>query len=106
MSTHQAQSEAAILAGAWDTLLAEASAWITASSGGEHSDPRPYFAQNVVYLLRGQFADAWKTHPLCLETEQDIAAVKGWMDALVEAQPDNGYVQLVMGLFLAQSGKS
>lgn len=105
MNSHQEASEAAIAAGAWDTLLAEASAWIQQQPAG-HRDPRPHFAHNVAYLVHGRFAEAWQTHALCLEAEEDIAAVKAWVDALASRQPDNGYVQLVLGLFLAQSGQS
>ena len=98
--------ESAILAGAWDTLLTEASAWSKRQEAAETKDPRPYFAENVVYLLRGQFADAWKAHALCLEAQDDIAAVKSWVDSLIARAPDNGHAHLVLGLFLSQSGRS
>ena len=82
MSTHQQQCEAAIVAGAWDTLIAESLAWSRDPDGAK--DPRPLFARNVVYLIQGRFADAWKTHALCLEAQEHIAAVGGWVKGLLE----------------------
>ena len=104
MSTYQQQCEAAIVAGAWDTLFAESLAWSRDPEGAK--DPRPLFARNVVYLLQGRFADAWKAHALCLEAEKDITTVQTWVKNLLDGHTDNGYTNLVMGLFLAQSGQS
>jgi tetratricopeptide (TPR) repeat protein len=104
MHTHQEQCEAAIMAGAWDTLFAEALAWSRDADGVK--DPRPLFARNVVYLVQGRFAEAWKTHALCLEAQQDITIVGAWVKELIERLGDSGYAHLVMGLFLAQSGQS
>ncbi len=59
-----------------------------------------------MYLLRGQFADARKTHARCPETQHDIATVKSWVDSLVERHPHNSHVHLIRGLFLSQSGQS
>ena len=33
------------------------------SAAGTDRDPRPHFALNVIHLLRGEFAEAWNTHP-------------------------------------------
>ncbi|MBX3306186.1 MAG: tetratricopeptide repeat protein, partial [Nitrospira sp.] len=104
MNTHQQQCEAAIVAGAWDTLFAESMAWSRDPDGAK--DPRPLFARNVVYLVQGRFADAWKTHALCLEAQEHIAAVGSWMNDLLEREGSSGYAHLVQGLFLAQSGQS
>jgi hypothetical protein len=104
MSIHQQQCEAALVAGAWDALFAESLAWSRDPDGAK--DPRPLFARNVVYLLQGRFADAWKTHALCLEAEKDIAAVGTWVKDLLDRHTDSGYTHLVMGLFLAQSGRT
>jgi tetratricopeptide (TPR) repeat protein len=106
MNSHPQQCEAAILAGAWDTLFAEASAWVVEHTDAGPGDPRAHFGQNVVYLLRGQFADAWKAHAACLEAEADFATVKAWVEDLLARHQDNGHAQLVTGLFLAQSGQS
>lgn len=90
--------------GAWDNVYAESMAWSRIPEGAK--DPRPLFARNVVYLLQGRFADAWKAHALCLETQQDIAAVGSWVNDLLARHVDCGYAHLIMGLFLAQSGQS
>ncbi|HRI39776.1 MAG TPA: tetratricopeptide repeat protein, partial [Nitrospira sp.] len=104
MHTHQEQCEAAIVAGAWDSLFAESLAWSRDPDGAK--DPRPLFARNVVYLVQGRFAEAWKTHALCLEAQEHIAAVGSWVNDLLERYGDSGYAYLVKGLFLAQSGQS
>ncbi|MFZ1802496.1 MAG: hypothetical protein WAU05_01120, partial [Nitrospira sp.] len=54
----------------------------------------------------GRFADAWKTHALCLEAAQDIAVVGEWVNDLLGREMECGYAHLVKGLFLAQSGQS
>ena len=69
-------------------------------------DPRPHFALNVIYLLRGEFAEAWNTHSKCLQEPEDIALVKTWIEGFVARQPEQANAHLVMGLFLAQSGQS
>ncbi|MEQ1846964.1 MAG: hypothetical protein ABL983_15465, partial [Nitrospira sp.] len=104
MNTHQQQCETAIVAGAWDALFADAMAWSRDPDGVK--DPRPLFARNVVYLVQGRFADAWKTHALCLEAAQDITVVGEWVNDLLGRQMECGYVHLIKGLFLAQSGQS
>ena len=104
MSTHQQQCEAAIVAGMWDSLFAESMAWSRDPDGAK--DPRPLFARNVVYLLQGRFADAWKAHALCLESQEHIAAVGSWANDLLDRHAECGYVHLIKGLFLAQSGQS
>src|SRR5689334_15178030 len=104
MDTHQYACEASIVVGDWDTVFAESLAWSREPNGA--NDPCSLFARNVVYLVQGRFADAWKVHALCLHTEQHIATVGAWVNALADRHTDSGYVHLVMGLFLAQSGQS
>ena len=53
-----------------------------------------------------EFAEAWKTHPKCLQEPEDIAQVKEWIEEFVARQSEQAYAHLVMGLFLAQSGQS
>jgi hypothetical protein len=52
--------EHALVHAEWSTVFAEAAAWVEAA--GPDGDPRAYFALNVVHLIRGEFASAWKTH--------------------------------------------
>lgn len=106
MSTHQPQCDAAILTGSWEALFAEAQTWSKEEEAAECRDPRPYFAENVVHLLQGRFAEAWRTHARCLEAESDIETVGAWVESLVDGQSDNSHVHLIRGLFLAQSGQS
>jgi len=60
----------------------------------------------VIHLLRGELAEAWKTHPKCLQEPEDIAQVKEWIEEFVARQSEQAYAHLVMGLFLAQSGQA
>ena len=96
--------EEAIIQGEWTTVSDTAEAWVCAA--GLKHDPRPYFALNVVQLLRGEFGAAWHTHERSLQDAAHIDAVKGWVDALVTDHPANTSVYLIAGLFLAQSGQS
>ena len=61
---------------------------------------------NAVYLLKGEFALAWKMYAKSLQDEADIADVREWVDHLNTTYPEEGYVHLLQGLFLAQSGQS
>ena len=61
---------------------------------------------NVVYLLRGQFGFAWKMHAQSLEAQEDIESVQAWVSQMQKDYPQIGTVQLVAGMFLAQSGQS
>ncbi|MDE3117727.1 MAG: tetratricopeptide repeat protein, partial [Nitrospirota bacterium] len=97
---------AAILAGNWETVRAEAAAWVREPDAKGQKDPRPSFALNVVHLLRGEFKEAWKTHAASLEAAEDIEQVRTWVDALLKEHPDQANVHLVGGLFLSQSGRS
>ncbi|GBL40017.1 UDP-N-acetylglucosamine--peptide N-acetylglucosaminyltransferase [Nitrospirota bacterium] len=106
MTDYQAQCETTLLAGQWDQALPATLAWARHSATSTDSDPRPYFALNVIYLLRGEFADAWNTHPKCLQELDDIAQVKEWVEAFVAGHLEQANAHLVMGLFLAQSGQS
>ncbi len=51
--------ESAIAAGQWDVVYEEASSWSDEADCG----PLPFFALNVVCLLRGDFAQAWRVYP-------------------------------------------
>src|SRR4026209_1098203 len=104
MADYQAQCETTLLDGQWDQAQHAALAW--ASHPATAQDPRPHFALNVIHLLRGEFAQAWKTHPKCLQEPDDIAQVKEWIEGIVARQPEQANAHLVSGLFLAQSGQS
>src|SRR6185295_20377948 len=104
MADYQAQCETTLMKGQWDTAQQATLAWARHPSTTQ--DPRPHFALNVIHLLRGEFADAWKTHTKCLQEPDDIAQVKEWIEGMVARQPAQATAHLVMGLFLAQSGRS
>ena len=106
MTDYQAQCEARLLEGQWDQAQQAALAWVRHLVTGADQDPRPHFALNVIHLLRGEFAEAWKTHSECLQEPDDIARVKEWIEEIVARQPEQANAHLVMGLFLAQSGQS
>ena len=106
MPDYHAQCETAMLDGRWDAVEPEARAWARNLPDGVEKDPRPHFALNVVHLIRGQFADAWQTHKRCLEEADDIAVVRQWVEDMLSRHQDNAQAQLVMGLFLSQSGES
>ena len=96
--------EEALVRGEWTTVSATAEAW--ACAVGLNRDPRPYFALNVVQLIRGEYGAAWQTHARALQEPADIDIVKSWVDALLKEQPENASIHFVAGLFLAQSGQS
>ena len=106
MSQHQTTCEAALLSGAWARAAEEALVWARHPETSGKRDPRPHFVLNVVHLLKGQFAEAWTSHALCLQDPDDIARVRAWVETLVAAHPDQATAHLVMGLFLSQSGES
>ena len=106
MTDYQAQCETTLLEGQWDRAEQVALAWVRHHAASTDHDPRPHFALNVIYLLRGEFAEAWKTHPNCLQEPHDIAQVKAWIEGIVARQAAQANAHLVMGLFLAQSGQS
>ncbi|HET8721702.1 MAG TPA: tetratricopeptide repeat protein, partial [Nitrospira sp.] len=106
MSQHQNTCEAALLSGAWEQAAEAALAWARHPAPGAPRDPRPHFVLNVIHLIKGQFAEAWSSHALCLQDPDDIARIKAWVETLVAAHPDQATVHLVMGLFLSQSGQS
>lgn len=106
MTDYQAQCETMLLEGQWDQAQQAALAWARHPATGTDRDPRPHFALNVIHLLRGEFAEAWNTHPKCLQEPEDIAQVKEWIEGFVARQSTQAYAHLVMGLFLAQSGQS
>ena len=102
--------EAAIVRGDWVAVHQQARAWTGELEGaavsGQPLDPRAYFALNVVQLLQGEVREAWKSHAKALQEAADVAAVRVWTEALLARHPTNAGVQLVVGLFLAQSGQS
>ena len=68
----------AIKLGDWSAVHQEASAWSEAPDAG----PRAFFALNVVYLLRGDFGNAWRVHAKCLQEPGDIQDVQEWVDQM------------------------
>src|SRR4051812_9239083 len=106
MTDYQAQCEAALLEGQWNQAQLAALAWIRHPSIGVDRNPRPYFALNVVHLLRGEFADVWNTHTKCLQEAEDIVQVKEWIEGFIARQSGQANAHLMKGLFLAQSGQS
>src|SRR5215216_2861187 len=102
--THLEPIVAAVLRGDWDAVHAAASDWI-ATLGAQH-DPLPHFAVNAVSLIRGDFKSAWAAHAKSLQEEGDIAAVRTWVDDLLQRHGDRATVQLLAGLCLSQSGQS
>ncbi|MDR4473569.1 MAG: tetratricopeptide repeat protein [Nitrospira sp.] len=98
--------ETALLAGDWDRLGYEAGAWVRAIEEAGEKDPRPYFALNVTHLIRGEFADAWRVHAHALQEAADIDRVGDWLRTILKQHPDNAQMNLIQGMFLAQSGQS
>ena len=94
--------EQAILKGDWDAVLIAATHWTQSETVG----PRAFIALNIVYLLEGEFALAWKMYAKSLQEEADIANVREWVDRLSTTHPEEGSVHLLQGMFLAQSGQS
>ncbi len=68
----------AIGQGDWSLVLQEARRWSEQLECG----PLPFFALNVVHMLRGNFSDAWKMYPRAFGEEADIQLVREWMDRL------------------------
>ncbi|MCA9474935.1 MAG: hypothetical protein KC563_03875, partial [Nitrospira sp.] len=66
--------KSAMVAGQWDEVCEVAKRWVEEPDCG----PRPYFALNVVYLLRGDFSQAWKVFPQALAEESDKDVVRVW----------------------------
>lgn len=98
--------ETALLAGDWDRLGYEAGVWVRAIEEAGEKDPRPYFALNVTHLIRGEFADAWRVHAHALQEAADIDRVGDWLRTILKQHPDNAQMNLIQGMFLAQSGQS
>ena len=94
--------EQALIKGDWEQVFDLATQWSQSQSSG----PPAFFSLNVIYLLRGEFALAWKMHAKSLHEEEDIKQVQEWVGSVLEAYPNEGYVHLIHGLFLAQSGQS
>ena len=96
MTDYQAQCEARLLEGQWDQAQQTALAWARNPAIGTDHDPRPHFALNIIYLLRGEFAQAWDAHAKCLEESEDIAQVKEWIEGFVARQSEQANAHLVM----------
>ena len=73
--------EAALLAGDWGRLERDARAWVRAVESTGEKDPRPYFALNILHLIRGNFPAAWKLHAQALQEADDIALLRYLMKA-------------------------
>ena len=83
--------ERAILGGDWDAVRDAATAWMESETAG----PRAFFALNVVYLLKGEFALAWKMYAKSLQEEADIANVREWVDRLSQTYPEDGAIRSI-----------
>jgi hypothetical protein len=59
----------------------------------------PFFAVNVVCLLRGDFAQAWRVYPQALGEEADVQCVREWVLYLKEHYADSPHVALFEGIF-------
>ncbi|MFM7840347.1 MAG: tetratricopeptide repeat protein, partial [Nitrospira sp.] len=96
----------AIVRGDWATVVRDATLWMQSLQRTAKRDPRPAFALNVVHLIRGEFAAAWKVHAQFLQEGEDLTKVREWVEAMAAARTEDGHIQLVLGLFLAQGGQS
>ena len=76
MPDYQAQCEAMLLEGQWDQAQQTALAWARHPATGTDRHPRPHFALNVIHLLRGEFAEAWNSHPKCLQEPKTLPRSK------------------------------
>ena len=95
MDEYERKIEAAFLAGEWETAFREAAAWRLAIERSEERNSRPYFACNVVHLIRGQVAAAWKLHGKALEETEDIDQVRTWVEAIRERHPEKANAHLL-----------
>ncbi|MDR4485687.1 MAG: hypothetical protein R3B95_21265, partial [Nitrospirales bacterium] len=91
----------AIRQGEWDVVYAEARQWSEQAGCG----PLPYFALNVVCMLRGNFAEAWKVYPRAFAEEADVQLLQEWMARLRIQGSDSSNVLLFEGVFYTQSGR-
>jgi len=93
--------KSAIVDGQWDKACEVAHQWSEEPECG----PRPYFAMNVVHLLRGDFPQAWQVFPKALAEESDKEVIREWVEHLREEFPDKPHVLLLQGVFYTQCGK-
>ena len=100
--TDEQTIEQAIVKGDWEAVAQAAGRW----SQQEEAGPTPFFALNVVSLMKGEFARVWQMYAKSLQEEADREIVREWVDRLSRTHPQAGYVQLVEGVFLAQAGRS
>ena len=99
-STYQLSIESAIAGGQWDVVYDDATSWSEEADCG----PLPFFALNVVCLLRGDFAQAWRVYPQALGDEAHVQLVREWVGVLRERYPDSPDLALFEGIFHTQSG--
>lgn len=90
----------AIRQGKWDVVYQEAQRW----SNQDECGPLPYFALNVVCMLRGDFAEAWQVYPRAFGDEGDAQSIQKWMERLREQRSNDPNVLLFEGVFYTQSG--
>ena len=91
----------AIREGRWDAAYDEARRWSEQPDCG----PVPFFVLNVVCMLRGDFAEAWKVYPHALGEEANVQIVRDWATGLCEQFPDAPSLVLMEGVFHTQSGR-
>ena len=75
---YESAINAAIRQGHWDAVFDEAQRWSEKSGCG----PLPFFALNVVCMLRGDFAEAWKVYPKVFGEDADMHLVGKWVERL------------------------
>ncbi len=100
MSSERSTIQSAIAAGQWDVVYDEATCWSEEVDCG----PLPFFALNVVCLLRGDFAQAWGVYPQALGEDADVQRVREWVECLKEKYSDSSHLALLEGIFHTQSG--
>ena len=106
MERFEERLESAFVAGDWGSAFREASAWKLVLERTRAKNSRPFFVLNVVHLIRGEFADAWRMHAQALEEPGDIEQVKTWVEAFRDRHPQSSHAHLILGLFLSQAGQS
>lgn len=106
MSEIATQIEAAWIGGHLDAAQQLAEGWLRETEQQGLHDPRPAFTLNVGHLMSGDMAMAWAYHGRALQDAADIETVTTWLAQIRERQGDNGWLHLVTGLCLSQSGQS
>ncbi len=93
--------KSAMRAGQWEEVRHLAQQWSLQPECG----PQPYFALNVVFLLRGDFLEAWQVFPRALAEPSDKEKVGDWVTRLQKEFPEEPSILLVQGVFDTQCGK-